>query len=208
MMFVCRALTHGYSYGVLTVTSQSRAFIAMVGSAGRESQGERALSSLLVDAMGALADREGDDAPVRLADALTVRLAINGEPADRPGWLTYAAALVQAGGISVCHAGDLRVQLVQGDSVVASTTEHTFANMYPAVPDAPRNVIVRSLQRGAAQPDRASWPFAGRGRIVIASSDVHRFAAGESPVAWPGAELRTSQNAGAMMDLEVLDDPG
>jgi len=173
----------------------------MIGSAGLE--GERALSWLLIEAAGTL-DQLGDDAPARLADALIARLANNGEPPDRPGWLTFAAALVRPEAVHVCHAGDLRVQLVQSGAVVASTIDHTIGNEHPALRESPhRNVVARSLQRGLPPPDRATWPLAGPARLVIASYDVHGNAATDGVVPWPGSDFASRQSAGAIIELEL-----
>src|SRR5271155_5431170 len=126
-MFRTRSVTLGRMFGVLTVASEARALCVMVGSMGLAEWGEDCLSRLLVDGVGAIGPLD-DNAPARLAEALLQRLAGDGEPRGRPSWLLYAAALVRPDAVEVCHAGDLRVQLVQAGAVTSSTVDHTLGN--------------------------------------------------------------------------------
>src|SRR5262245_9179642 len=189
-------------YGVLHVASERRALAVMVGSMGLEAWGEDCMSRWLVEAVGA--GSLDDGAPARLADALLSRLASDGDPPDRPTWIFYAAALLRPGAVEVCHAGDLRIQLVQRGAVVHATIDHTLGNQ--GGPDGAseshpmRNVVVRSLNRGDAPPDRATWAFEGPARLLITSSEVHGHGPREQPASWPGDDFAERYFTGAMIE--------
>src|SRR5689334_20831173 len=149
--------------------------------------GEDHLGRMLVDAVGDLTDRLGDDAPARIAEALVARLAVEGKPADRPSWLLDAAALVRPGAVDVCHAGDLRVQLVRDGAVIASTIDHTLGNQ-------PGGTGLACECRRALAPARrpscrrATWPLGGgRARLIIASPEVHGHRPSVQLVGFPDA---------------------
>jgi len=167
-MLRARYISHSAMYGVLTLASEDRALGVMVGSMG---DGE-CLGGFLADAVGGRLD---DGAPARIAQCLLSLIADEHGPANRPTWLLFAAALVRPNAVDVCHAGDLRIQLVRDGVVIATTIDHTMASEYGAVPPSPHaGVVVRSIKRGEPPPDRATWPFDGSGRVLITSYEVHQ----------------------------------
>jgi hypothetical protein len=204
-MLVARSFVHGNMYGVLHVASEHRALAVMIGSMGLEQWGSDSMSRLLVEAVGALSSSLDDGAPARLADALLSRLAVDGDPDDRPTWILYAAALVRPGAVEICHAGDLRIQLVQGAAVVHATIDHTLGN--EGAPDSEsyplRNVVVRSLKRGDPPPDQAIWTLDGSARLLVVSSEVHGNGPREQPAVWAGFELADRYFTGAMIEMVI-----
>ncbi len=197
-MFVARVLSHGNLFGALHIASSERALSIVIGSMGLSEWGDDHLSCLLLAAAGESPHRLDDDSPRRIANALLARMSDEAEPS----WLFYAAALVRPGAVEVCHAGDVRIQLVRDEVVVQSTIDHIFGNLVMTGDDARvhpnRGIVMRSLKHGEPPPDCATWPVDGPARLVIASSDVH--GGSDQPIDWP-IDFEKRQSTGAIIEV-------
>jgi hypothetical protein len=197
-MFDVRAFTAGAMYGGLHVASHDRA-LGLVACAMAPPAGDY-LARVLTSA-AALAG-VSDGAPLRAAEALLAQLSRDGGDPDRVSWLIFAGVLIRPGGVEVCHAGDLRVQLVVDGAVAASTVDHTMGNLHPAARGTPQeHVCMRSLSHREPVPEHATWPApAGRATIRVTSQDVHAHRPSSEVIAFPTA-LATRAHAGAALEI-------
>lgn len=118
-----------------------------------------------------------------VAGALGQRLA-SGLGTSR-GWAFFAGVDMSDAEITCCVAGPHRVHLIQGDSLVASTHEHTVQYDGPPTdwpsPTAEQlslhaNVVVRSIGYGATRPpEMTRWAVRGPCRVAVVSTDFYGY---------------------------------
>jgi hypothetical protein len=85
--------------------------------------------------------------------------------------------------VHVCTAGDIRVHLVRGGSVVRSTRDHVLANespewvraTYGGVPLGHHaTMVTRTLGSCALPPEKEEWPAKSPFSVLVCSSAHHR----------------------------------
>ena len=150
----------------VTIQEASSIFHAIgVDAAGQGTAGAvaRLLASAAADVLSSGAERA--TWPAALAARIADRLAAK-SPGD-PGWILFAAALVTAEVVHVCTAGDVRIRLVRGGSLLRVTRDHILANESPdwvrmtygdIDVDTQGSVLTRSLGACQLPPESDIWP--------------------------------------------------
>jgi len=142
-----------------------------------------AQSTLATDATATPGDNPAAPAswPRQIAEHIEQRLRRRG--AGDPAWVLFAGGRATRESIEVCTAGDLRVHLLSGRSIVHRTRDHVAANesneslarSHPGVPLADHpTLLIRSLGSGALPAESVCWPARGITSIVVCSSEIHR----------------------------------
>ena len=190
-MYTLRAVSLAPQTEVLTVLSDDAVFCALleanVNDPGQYEGG--VLKRLLLEAQRHIEPSVEPFAPEEFAQAIDEVLKKWKLDDGRYQVVFYAGVLLQQGSISVCTAGDIRVHLIRGGRLVATTKDHNMIDDPPPDPDqtlkrllpefllsVPTRCLDGTPNHGP--PETLSWSSESRGSIVICTSQFHRY---ESP---------------------------
>lgn len=127
--------------------------------------------------------------PLSYANALKAVLESWSETEGRHQIVFYAGVLLQPSKVEVCTAGDIRVHLVKGGSILAVTRDHNMIDDIPEdTPDWVKNrpheflcsVPTRCIGDDYTKPPELQvWSITGAYSVFICTSQVHKYQAAE-----------------------------